>query len=452
MFIKRLALPRRTFLRGMGVTIALPLLDAMVPAMSALGKTAASPVRRLGFIYTPNGATMSAWTPQGEGPGLDELSPTLSPLAPFRDQVIVPTGLSQKMAESMGDGNGEHSRGQTVWLSGVHPKRTEGADVQAGTTVDQLAAQSISADTRLMSLEMATEQNYLVGNCDNGYSCVYWNTIAWRTPTMPLPMEVNPRIVFERMFGDGGTPEQRLVQVREDRSILDSVKESIASLQKRLGASDRAKVGEYLDAMREIERRIQVAEQQSGESVVALPDRPIGIPESFDEHAKLMFDLAALAFQADVTRVFTFLLGREQTNRPYPFIGVPEAHHSVSHHQNDPVKLAKAAKINTYHIELLARFAGKLRSIQDGDGTLLDHSIVLQGGGLSNSDQHSHIDLPLVLVGGGAGRLKGARHLKFPKDTPMNNLLVSLLDKVGVPTEKFGDNTGRIDLEPLSGV
>jgi Protein of unknown function (DUF1552) len=452
MFIKKLALPRRTFLRGLGVTIALPLLDAMVPAMSALGKTAASPVRRLGFIYTPNGATMSAWTPQGGGPSLDELSPTLSPLAPFRDQVIVPTGLSQKMAESMGDGNGEHSRGQTVWLSGVHPKRTEGADVQAGITVDQLAAQSISADTRLMSLEMATEQNYLVGNCDNGYSCVYWNTISWRTPTMPLPMEVNPRIVFERMFGDGGTPEQRLGQVREDRSILDSVKESIASLQKRLGASDRAKVGEYLDAMREIERRIQVAEQQSGESVVALPDRPIGIPESFDDHAKLMFDLAALAFQADVTRVFTFLLGREQTNRPYPFIGVPEAHHSISHHQNDPVKLAKGAKINTYHIELLARFAGKLRSIQDGDGTLLDHSILLQGSGLSNSDQHSHIDLPLVLVGGGAGRLKGARHLKFPKDTPMNNLLVSLLDKVGVPIDKFGDNTGRINLEPLSGV
>jgi hypothetical protein len=452
MFITKLALPRRTFLRGMGVTIALPLLDAMVPALSALGKTAASPVRRLGFIYTPSCATMSAWTPQGQGPSLDELSPTLSPLAPFRDQMIVPTGLSQKMAESMGDGNGEHSRGQTVWLSGVHPKRTEGADVQAGTTVDQLAAQSISADTRLMSIEMATEQNYLVGNCDNGYSCVYWNTIAWRTPTMPLPMEVNPRVVFERMFGDGGTPEQRLVQVREDRSILDSVKESIASLQTRLGASDRAKVGEYLDAMREIERRIQVAEKQSGESIVALPDRPIGIPESFDEHAKLMLDLAALAFQADVTRVFTFLLGREQTNRPYPFIGVPEAHHAVSHHQNDPVKLAKGAKINTYHIELLARFAGKLRSIQDGDGTLLDHSIVLQGSGLSNSDQHSHIDLPLVLVGGGAGRLRGARHLKFPKDTPMNNLLVSLLDKVGVPIEKFGDNTGRIELEPLAGV
>jgi hypothetical protein len=452
MFITKMALPRRTFLRGLGVTVALPLLDAMVPALSALGQTAARPVRRLGFVYTPNGATMSAWTPAGEGPSLDALSSTLSPLAPFRDQLVVPTGLSQKMAESMGDGNGEHSRGQTVWLSGVHPKRTEGTDVQAGITVDQIAAKAIGGDSRLLSLEMALEQNYLVGNCDNGYSCVYWNTISWRTPTTPLPMEVNPRVVFERMFGDGGTPEQRLTQVREDRSILDSVKESIANLQRRLGAGDRAKVAEYLDAMREIERRIQVAEKQSGESLVELPDRPIGAPESYDAHAALMFDLAALAFQADVTRVFTLLLGREQTNRPYPFIGVPEAHHSISHHQNDPVKLEKCAKVNQYHIQLLANFVGKLRSIQDGDGTLLDQSMILQGSGISNSDQHSHIDLPLVLVGGGAGQLRGGRHLKFAKDTPMNNLLVSLLDKVGVPVESLGDATGRVTLEPLAGV
>jgi hypothetical protein len=452
MFITKMALPRRTFLRGLGVTVALPLLDAMVPALSALGQTAARPVRRLGFVYTPNGATMSAWTPAGDDTSLDTLSSTLSPLAPFRDQVIVPTGLSQKMAESMGDGNGEHSRGQTVWLSGVHPKRTEGTDVQAGVTVDQIAAKAISADARLLSLEMALEQNYLVGNCDNGYSCVYWNTISWRTPTTPLPMEVNPRVVFERMFGDGGTPEQRLTQVREDRSILDSVKDSIASLQRRLGAGDRAKVAEYLDAMREIERRIQVAEKQSGESLVELPDRPIGVPESYDAHATLMFDLAALAFQADVTRVFTLLLGREQTNRPYPFIGVPEAHHAISHHQNDPVKLEKCAKVNQYHIQLLANFAGKLRSMQDGDGTLLDHSMILQGSGISNSDQHSHIDLPLVLVGGGAGNLRGGRHLKFAKDTPMNNLLVSLLEKVGVPVETLGDATGRVALEPLAGV
>ena len=448
MLITKMALPRRTFLRGMGVTIALPLLDAMVPALTK----AASPVRRLGFVYTPNGATMAAWTPGGEGPALDELSPTLSPLAPFRNQTIVPTGLSQRQAESQNDGNGEHSRGQTVWLSGVHPKRTEGADVQAGMTVDQIAARTIGNDTPLLSIEMALEQNYLVGNCDNGYSCVYWNTISWRTPTTPLPMEVNPRVVFERMFGDGGTPQQRLAQVREDQSILDSVRDAITTLQRRLGVNDRMRVAEYLDSMREIERRIQVAEKQSGESLVELPDRPVGAPESYDEHAKLMFDLAALAFQADITRVFTLLLGREQTNRPYPWLGVPEAHHAISHHQNDPIKLAKAAKINVYHIELLARFAGTLRSIADGDGTLLDHSMILQGSGLSNSDQHSHIDLPLVLVGGGAGRLRGGRHLRFPKDTPMNNLHLALLEKVGVEVERLGDATGTIDLEPLAGV
>src|SRR5215470_9442955 len=451
MFISKMALPRRTFLRGMGVAIGLPLLDSMLPAMSALATSPARPVKRLGFVYTPNGATMSAWTPSGEGV-LDELSPTLSPLAPFREHVLVPTGLSQRQAESMGDGNGEHSRGQTVWLSGVHPKRTEGADVQAGVTVDQIAAQTICKDTPLLSIEMALEQNYLVGNCDNGYSCVYWNTISWRTPTTPLPMEVNPRVVFERMFGDGGTAKERLDRIREDRSILDSVKDAISGLQGRLGPGDRTRLSEYLDSMREIERRIQVAEKQSAESPIALPDRPVGAPESYDEYAKLMFDLAALAFQADVTRVFTLLLAREQSNRPYPFLGVPEAHHAISHHQGDPVKLAKAAKINAYHIELLARFATKLRETPDGDGNLLDHSMILQGSGLSNSDQHSHIDLPLVLVGGGAGQLKGGRHLRFPKDTPMNNLHMALLEKVGVPVEKFGDGTGRVNLEPLSGV
>jgi hypothetical protein len=265
-------------------------------------------------------------------------------------------------------------------------------------------------------------------------------------------MEVNPRVVFERMFGDGGSPEHRLAQVREDRSILDSVREAVAGLERRLGVSDRVKVAEYLDSMREIERRIQVAEKQSGESLIELPDRPIGVPEFYDDHAKLMFDLAALAFQADITRVFTLLLAREQSNRPYPFIGVPEAHHAISHHQNDPVKLGKAVKINTYHIELLARFAETLRATPEGDGTLLDSSMILQGSGLSNSDQHSHIDLPLVLVGGGGGRLKGGRHLKFPKDTPMNNLHLAMLEKVGVPVERLGDSTGKIDLEPLAGV
>jgi hypothetical protein len=452
MIITRMSLPRRTFLRGLGAAVALPLLDAMVPALSAQSQRRAGPIRRLGFVYTPNGATMSSWTPKGNGPRLEELSPSLQALEPLREFVMVPTGLSQRQAESWGNGNGEHSRGQSVWLSGVHPKRTEGADVRNATTVDQIAAQVIGTDTRLMSLEMALEQHYLVGNCDNGYSCVYWNTISWRTPTTPLPMEVNPRIVFERMFGDGGSGAERLAQVREDRSILDSVKDAVASLERRLGAGDRVKVAEYLDSMREIERRIQVAERQSAESVLSLPERPIGVPESYDEHAKLMFDLAAIAFQADITRVFTLLLGREQTNRPYPHIGVPEAHHAISHHQNDPVRLAKCARINAYHIDLLARFAEKLKATPDGDGNLLDHSMVLQGSGLSNSDQHSHIDLPLVVVGGGGGRLKGGRHLRYPKDTPMNNLHLAMLEKVGVPVEKLGDSTGRLDLEPLAGV
>src|SRR5712692_1047481 len=362
MIISKMALPRRTFLRGVGVTLALPLLDAMVPAFSVAAKSAARPVKRLGFIYTPNGATMSAWTPAGEGLALTELSPTLSPLAPFRDQVVVPTGLSQRQAESMGDGNGEHSRGQTVWLSGVHPKRTEGADVQAGITVDQIAAQVLGEDTPLLSIEMALEQNYLVGNCDNGYSCIYWNTVSWRTPTTPLPMEVNPRVVFERLFGDGGTAAERLAEIREDRSILDWVTNDINRLQKTLGGGDRTRVSEYLDAIREVERRIQAIERQAGNSPLALPDRPIGVPESYDEYAKLMFDLQALAFQADITRVFTMLLGREQSNRPYPQIGVPDAHHAISHHQKDPAKLEKAHKINTYHVALTAYFLERLRS------------------------------------------------------------------------------------------
>ncbi|HET9272625.1 MAG TPA: DUF1552 domain-containing protein, partial [Vicinamibacterales bacterium] len=425
MFITRTALPRRTLLRGLGASLALPLLDAMVPAGTLLAQTPARPTPRLGFVYLPNGVArnftgINYWTPAGEGTAF-ELSPILSPLKAFRDRTVIVSGLAQHQADAFDDGaNGDHTRGTSSWLTGVHCKRTEGADVRNATTVDQLAAQVIGADTRLMSIEMALEQNYLVGNCDNGYSCVYWNTISWRTPTTPLPMEVNPRIVFERMFGDGGSPAQRLAQVREDRSILDSVKEAVAGLERRLGAGDRVKVAEYLDSMREIERRIQVAERQSGESLISLPDRPIGIPENYDEHAKLMFDLAALAFQADISRVFTLLLGREQTNRPYPFIGVPEAHHAISHHQNDPQKLAKAAKVNAYHIELLARFAEKLKATPDGDGTLLDNSMILQGSGLSNSDQHSHIDLPLVVVGGAGGRLKGGRHLRFPKDTPMN--------------------------------
>jgi hypothetical protein len=450
MIITKMALPRRTFLRGMGVTLALPLLDAMVPALSAAAKTAATPVRRLGFVYIPNGASMPHWQPKGEG-ALTELSPTLSPLEPFKDQVVVPIGLSQKQAEALGDGNGEHSRAGTVWLSGVHPKETEGADVRNGTTADQIAAQHIGGDTPLQSLELAMEQTYLIGNCDNGYSCVYTNSISWRSPTTPNPHETNPRVIFQRMFGEGGTAAERLAQVQEDRSILDWVTGDIARLQRKLGPADRNSVNEYLDSVREIERRIQVAERHNSDSPLDIPERPIGVPESYDDHAKLMFDLLAAAFQADITRVFVFTLGKEQTNRAYPELGVNEAHHAVSHHQHDPIKFEKAAKINTYQIQLLAHFLEKLKATQDGDGNLLDRSLVLHGGGISDANEHSHIDLPLVLVGG-AGGLKGGRILRHPKDTPMNNLLVSMLERVGVNTEKFGDATGTLPLEPLSGV
>jgi hypothetical protein len=449
MFVTKIAMPRRTFLRGVGAAVALPLLDAMVPALSMTAKAAAPP-RRMGFIYIPNGAAMPFWKPKGTGPDL-ELSPSLEPLAPFKDRVVVPTGLSQKQAEALGDGNGDHARAQTVWLSGTHPKWTEGADVRNGVTVDQLAAQALGTETPLMSLELALEQNYLVGNCDNGYSCVYMNTISWRNETTPLPMEVNPRVLFQRMFGDGGSGIQRLASIREDRSLLDWVVEDIARLQGTLGAGDRAKVNEYLDAVRELERRIQVTEAQNGASPLQLPNRPVGIPESYDEHAKLMFDLLALAFQTDTTRVFTFMLGREESVRTYPEIGISEAHHPLSHHGGDPVKLQKAHVLNKYHMSLFAHFLEKLQSTPEGTGTLLDHTQVLYGSGMSDANQHNHHDLPLVLVGG-AGVLTGARHLPFPAGTPMNNLLLAMLDKVGVRPERFGDATGTAQLEPLSGL
>jgi hypothetical protein len=449
MFLTRRAMPRRTFLRGAGAAVALPLLDAMVPALSRTA-LAATPPRRLGFIYIPNGAAMPYWKPKGDGPAL-ELSPSLQPLAPFKNQVVVPTGLSHKQAEALGDGNGDHARAQTVWLSGTHPKWTEGADVRNGVTADQLAAQRLGADTPLMSLELGLEQNYLVGNCDNGYSCVYLNTMSWRNDTTPLPVEVDPRVLFERMFGDGGSAANRRARLREDQSLLDWVTSDIARLQGRLGATDRAKVDEYLDAVREIERRIQVSEKQNGASVLQLPDRPVGIPESYDEYAKLMLDLLALAYQTDTTRVFTLMLGREESLRTYPEIGITEAHHPLSHHGGDPEKLRKAHMLNTYHLTLFAHFLAKLQSTPEGDGTLLDRTLLLYGSGMSDGNQHNHHDLPLVLVGG-AAMVKGGRHLPFAAGTPMNNLLLAMLDKVGVRPDRFGDATGTAKLEPLSGV
>jgi hypothetical protein len=335
MIVTKMALPRRTFLRGLGATLALPLLDAMVPALSAASRTAAAPVRRLGFFYIPNGANMERWTPKGEGRTFD-FSPILKPLEPFRDRVVVVSGLDQKQAENFGEGVGEHARASAVWLNGVRPKRTEGADVMAGTTADQLAAADIGAGTPLPSLELALEPSFMVGTCDNGYSCVYMNTLSWRTPTTPLPMENNPRLVFERMFGDGGTTGERRAEMKRDRSILDAVTGDMNRLLKTLGGDDRARVSEYVDGIREVERRIQRAETQTDDTV--LPDtleRPIGVPQSFDEHARLMYDLQALALQADITRVITFQIGREFSPRTFPNLGITDGHHTISHQQNN---------------------------------------------------------------------------------------------------------------------
>ena len=449
MIIKKLSLPRRTFLRGAGAAVALPLLDAMVPALSAVTRTAASPVRRLGFVYIPNGAVMQQWTPAEVGSGF-ELSPILQPLAPYRDQLTVVSGLAHGQAEPLGDGNGEHSRASSTWLNGVHPKQTEGADVRAGITADQLAARHLGRNTPLPSLELAIDLDGLVGNCENGYSCVYLNTVAWRSPTTPLPMENNPRVVFERLFGDGGTTEQRVAEMRRDRSILDSVTDDLATLEHRIGAGDRSRLDQYLDAIRALERRIQLAEVQSADAELPALARPVGIPETFEGHVKLMFDLISLAYQADLTRVFTFMLGRELGGRTYPHLGVPDPHHGLSHHRSDPEKLDKLTRINTYHMGLFTHLLESLGSAPDGDGTVLDHSMVLYGGGLGDSNDHAHFDLPELVVGGGSGRLKGGRHLQYPKDTPMNNLLVSMLDKAGLPADQFGDSTGR--LKELVGV
>ena len=457
MFITRKALDRRTVLRGMGAALALPLLDAMVPAGVALAQTAARPLRRLGFVYMPNGVArnftgINYWTPVGEGTNF-ELSQILTPLAPYRDRLTVISGLAQHQADAFDDGaNGDHTRGTSSWLSGVHCKRTEGADVKNGITADQIAAAEIGKTTALPSLELAIDLNFLAGQCENSYSCAYLNTISWRSDTAPMPTENNPRIVFERLFGNGGTSAERLADARVNASIIDSVLGDLNRLSQSLGATDRVKVGEYVDSVREVERRIQRVEQGGGTSELPTLERPSGIPDRFDEHVKLMYDLQWLAFRADLTRVTTFMLGRELNFRTYPEIGINEGHHGLSHHQDNPNQLAKYARLGTYQAELFAWFIEKLQSTPDGDGSLLDHSLFLYGAGLSNPNLHAHYDLPLAVVGGAAGRMKGGRHLVFPAETPMTNLLLTMLDKAGVQAEKLGDSTGKLPIEPLSGV
>jgi hypothetical protein len=451
MFITKTALPRRTFLRGMGTALALPFLDAMMPALTAMRQTAAQPVPRLGFFYVPNGIYPVAWRPLGEGTTFT-IAPTMSPLERFRNQMVPISGLSNWEAEPRGEGGGVHSRIGPSWLSGSRPKRTEGSDYRCGITADQVAARELGKYTPLPSIELTVDPGFLVGNCENGYSCVYTSSLCWRDATTPLPMEADPRAVFERLFGEADTPDGRLRDLRHDRSILDGVAQDIARLQAKLGSADRTVLGDYLETVRTVERRIDLIEQHNRRSPVQA-DKPLAVPESYEEHVRLMFDLLGLAYRSDVTRVHTFQYGRELSLRSYSWIGVPDAHHGVSHHGGNPASVTGYTKINMYHVALFAEFVEKMRSTPDGDGSLLDHSIFVYGAGMSDGDLHSPLDLPTVLVGGGCGRLKGGRYLQYPLDakSKMSNLLVTLLDKVGVPKETIGDSTGELP-ELLSGV
>jgi len=447
-YITRKHLSRRTILRGVGTALALPWLDAMMPAAKAAKSTAAAPAVRLAFVYVPNGIIPGAWTPTAEGTNF-EFTRTMKALEPFRDHVTVVSGLAQINGRALGDGAGDHARAGATWLTGVHPKKTEGAGIHAGISADQVAAKEFGKSTQFASLEIGLESPSLAGGCDSGYSCAYSNTISWRGPTTPNPVEINPRAVFERLFGEGDStdPKARMKNFKEQGSLLDYITGDIDRMETNLGPRDRGKLTEYLDSIRDVERRIQMAEEQNDSMKVPLIERPAGVPAEFEDHAKLMMDLQAIAFQADLTRVITFMLAREGSDRSYRQIGISDGHHPLTHHQNDPEKIEKVTQINTYHVKMLAYYVEKLRATQDGDGSLLDHSMILYGSSICDGNAHTHHDLPLVLVGGAAGQLKGGRHLRYPKETPMNNLLLTILDKAKVPVpEKLGDSTGELKL------
>jgi len=439
MIITRKALPRRTFLRGMGATVALPLLDAMVPSMTALAQTAAKPVRRLGFVYMPMGCDLPRWTPSGAG-SVAELSPTLQSLRPVANHLTVISNLELRNAYP-----GTHATSNASFLSAATAKWTESTDYHLGTTVDQVAAQQIGHQTLLPSLELSMDLLQTVGQCDNGYACVYQNNLSWSSPTTPLPAEAHPRIVFERLFGEGGSAADRQAALRRRASLLDSLRDDITRLQRTLGPEDRSRVGQYLDTVREVERRIEKAENQTAE--VGLPDldRPVGVPAAYADHARLMFDLQVLAMQADVTRVLTFQLARETSNRTYPEIGVPDPHHPLTHHGNAPDKVAKMAKINAFHVSLFAYYLEKLKATREGDGSLLDNSLILYGSGMGDPNVHDHVNLPILVAGNGAGTPNGARHIKYDKPTPLANLHLTLLERVGVRMDAFADSKGRVD-------
>jgi hypothetical protein len=444
MIVLKKAIPRRTVLRGLGASLALPLLDGMVPAFAAQRNTPAHPVRRLGIVYVPNGMMMDSWTPDAVGTGF-EFKSVMKPLEPFRDHLLVLSGLQGV------ESDGPHARASTRFLTGVASKLSDGPDLHAGVSMDQLAARQHAQHTQLASLELALDGRDFAGSCDDGFSCAYTNTIAWSNESTPLPMENNPRVVFERMFGDSGStdPAVRRARLRKDGSLLDSVIDRVAEMQRGLWSRDRTKLEQYLDAVRDIERRIQKAEAQSVQQLPVV-EQPAGIPATCREHAKLMFDLQALAYEIDLTRVVTFMIGREITGRTYAEIGIPDAHHPISHHQGDPARLAKLRQINQFHVTLFADFLEKLRSTPDGDGSLLDHVMLVYGAGMADSNAHASRNLPIVVVGGSSS--KAGRHIKYPDGTPLANLHLSLLDKMGVPLERLGHSTGRLPLEPLSDV
>ncbi|WP_145062399.1 DUF1552 domain-containing protein [Adhaeretor mobilis] len=447
MIVTKKSLPRRTFLRGMGTSLALPLLDAMIPSMTALASTPANPVqlRRLGFVYMPMGCDVSRWTPPGEQT-LDELSPTLQPLSRVKQQVTAITNMELQNAYP-----GTHATSNAAFLSAAEAKRTESSDYYLGTTVDQIAAQQIGQSTQLPSLEMSMDLLSVVGQCDNGYACVYQNNLSWSSPTTPLPAEAHPRIVFESLFGAGGSAADRQAAIKKRASLLDSVTAEITRLQNTLGPQDRNKVDQYLQTIREVERRIQRAEVDVAENPLPDLDRPVGVPVAYADHARLMFDLQLLAMQGDITRVITFQLARETSNRTYPEIGVNDPHHPLTHHGNNPKKIAKVAKINQFHVSLFAEFLEKLQNTPEGNGSLLDHSLYLYGSGMGNPNVHDHTNLPILVAGGAAGNMQGGRHIKFNHPKPLADLHLTLLNKVGVKLDSFADSQGHVEglFEPL---
>jgi len=440
------ALDRRTLLRGFGAALALPMLDSMIPAFGATRLGPGKPPVRMAFCYVPNGIIPKGWLPTTTGKGF-ELMPTMKAMEPFRDDMLVLSNLAQINGRALGDGAGDHARAGATWLTGVHPKKTEGADIHAGVSVDQVAARVHEKETQFGSLELGLEEPFLAGGCDSGYSCAYTNTLSWRGPTTPNPVEISPRAIFERLFGDGETtdPAARLKRMAQDRSVLDFVRSDVTRISTNLGSRDKSKLDEYLEAIRDIERRIQKAEEQSATMKIPVMERPVGIPETFEEHSKIMSDLMVIAFQTDMTRVITFMMAREGSNRSYREIGISDGHHSVTHHQNDPEKIAKTQKINEHHMKSFAYLVKRLKETQDGDTNLLDRTLLLYGSSIREGNIHDHHDLPLMLVGGKATGIKGGRHIRYKEETPMNNLLLTMLDKSGVPAETLGDATGKVD-------